>query len=181
MQQIQDFLDGKKDFDEVKEIFAEYYAKAVNANKPWTWNETIPGGDNLSAGQKKRIKECAQELGLIPKVPIIEKDGKKYADFSEFTVFQCILDKEDWMKTDFEQFSKCNEQLKEAILNDPELAKQFTPEQINQIMNGETPTGYTWHHSEVDGKMQLVPFGIHNSTNHCGGRSEGHWADAPRH
>ena len=114
-------------------------------------------------------------------MPIVEKDGKKYADFSKFTVFQCMLDKEDWSKTDPEQFAKCNEQLKEAILKDPELAKQFTPEQIEQIMNGETPSGYTWHHSEVDGTMQLVPFGIHNSTNHCGGRSEGHWADAPRH
>ncbi|OKZ73454.1 MAG: hypothetical protein BHV87_10065 [Clostridiales bacterium 36_14] len=181
LKKIQDFIDGKIDFDEVKEIYAEYYADAVNSNKPWTWNETIPGGDALSAGQKKKIKECAQEKGLIPKVPIVEKDGKKYADFSKFTVFQCILDKEDWSKTDSEQFAKCNEQLKEAILKDPELAKQFTPEQIEQIMNGETPSGYTWHHSELDGTMQLVPFGIHNSTNHCGGRSEGHWADAPRH
>lgn len=181
LKKIQDFIDGKIDFDEVKEIYAEYYVDAVNSNKPWTWNETIPGGDELSAGQKKKIKECAQEKGLIPKVPIVEKDGKKYADFSKFTVFQCILDKEDWSKTDPEQFAKCNEQLKEAILKEPELAKQFTPEQIEQIMNGETPSGYTWHHSEFDGTMQLVPFGIHNSTNHCGGRSEGHWADAPRH
>lgn len=178
---IQDFIDGIIDFDEVKEIYAEYYADAVNSNKPWTWNETIPGGDALSAGQKKKIKDCAQENELIPKVPIVEKDGKKYADFSKFTVFQCILDKEDWSKTDQEQFAKCNEQLKEAILKDPELAKQFTSEQIEQIMNGNTPSGYTWHHSEVDGTMQLVPFGIHNSTNHCGGRSEGHWADAPRY
>lgn len=181
LKKIQNFIDGKIYFDEVKEIYAEYYVDAVNSNKPWTWNETIPGGDELSAGQKKKIKECAQEKGLIPKVPIVEKDGKKYADFSKFTVFQCILNKEDWSKTDPEQFAKCNEQLREAILKDPELAKQFTPEQIEQIMNGEMPSGYTWHHSEFDGMMQLVPFGIHNSTNHCGGRSEGHWADAPRH
>lgn len=181
LKRIQDFIDGKIDFDEVKEIYAEYYADAVNSNKPWAWNETIPSGDALSAGQKKKIRECAQEKGLIPKVPIVEKDGKKYADFTKFTVFQCMLDKEDWSKTDPEQFAKCNEQLKEALLKDPELAKQFTPEQIEHIMSGETPSGYTWHHSEVDGTMQLVPFGIHSSTNHCGGRSEGHWADAPRH
>lgn len=181
LKKIQDFIDGKIDFEEVKEIYAEYYADAVNSNKPWTWNETIPTGYALSAGQKKKIKEYAQEKGDIPKVPIVEKNGKKYADFSKLTVFQCMLDKEDWFKTDSEQFVKCNEQLKEAILKDSELAKQFTPEQIEQIMNRETPSGYTWHHSEVDGMMQLVPFGIHNSTNHCGGRSEGHWADAPRY
>lgn len=178
---ILDFIDGKIDFDEVKEIYAKYYADAVNSNKPWAWNETIPSGDVLSAGQKKKIKEYAQERGIIPKVPIVEKDGKKYADFSKFVVFQCILDKKDWSRTDPEQFAKCNEQLKETILKDLKLAKQFTPEQIEQIMSGGTPTGYTWHHFEIEGTMQLVPFGIHNSTNHCGGRSEGNWADAPRH
>ena len=40
--------------------------------------------------------------------------------------------------------------------------------------------GYTWHHSEIPGEMQLVPFGIHNITNHNGGRTKGMWADAPR-
>ncbi len=181
LKKVQDFIDEKIDFDEVQEIYAEYYADAVNSNKLWTWNETIPGGDTLSAGQKKRIKEYAQEKGYISKVPIVEKNGKKYADFSKFIIFQCVLEKEDWTKTDTEQFAKCNEQLKEAILKDSELAKLFTPEQIEKIMNGDTPSGYTWHHSEVDGTMQLVPFGIHNSTNHCGGRSEGKWADAPRY
>ncbi|MFC9710477.1 HNH endonuclease [Paenibacillus sp. NPDC056933] len=37
---------------------------------------------------------------------------------------------------------------------------------------------YTWHHTEVPGKMQLVPFCIHNITTHNGGRSTGMWADA---
>ncbi|WP_369010154.1 MULTISPECIES: HNH endonuclease [Bacillaceae] len=37
-----------------------------------------------------------------------------------------------------------------------------------------------WHHTEVPGKMELVPFGIHNITIHNGGRSTGMWADAPR-
>lgn len=38
-----------------------------------------------------------------------------------------------------------------------------------------------WHHNEESGLMQLVPFGIHNITKHNGGRTKGHWADAPRH
>ncbi|MHC1748042.1 MAG: HNH endonuclease [Cellulosilyticaceae bacterium] len=28
-------------------------------------------------------------------------------------------------------------------------------------------------------QMELVPFGIHNVTNHIGGRSPGHWAYRP--
>ena len=161
-QKIQDFLDGKIDFEEVKEIFAEYYA------------------DELTGGQRKAIREYAREKGMVPTAPTYEKDGKTYADFSEYQVFECVLNKEDWPKTDKEQFDKCNEMLKKAIEENPELAKQFTKEQLEQINRGETPSGYTWHHSEKDGVMQLVPYGVHNSTNHHGGRSEGNWADAPR-
>lgn len=179
-QKIQDFLDGKIDFEEVKEIFAEYYADAVNSNHPWSWGDTIPGGDELTGGQRKAIREYAREKGMVPTVPTYEKDGKTYADFSEHQVFECVLNKEDWPKTDKEQFDKCNEMLKKAIEENPELAKQFTKEQLEQINRGETPSGYTWHHSEKDGVMQLVPYGVHNSTNHHGGRSEGNWADAPR-
>ena len=179
-QKIQDFLDGKIDFEEVKEIFAEYYADAVNSDHPWSWGDTIPGGDELSGGQRKAIREYAREKGMVPTAPTYEKDGKTYADFSEYQVFECVLNKEDWPKTDKEQFDKCNEMLKKAIEENPELAKQFTKEQLEQINRGETPSGYTWHHSEKDGVMQLVPYGVHNSTNHHGGRSEGNWADAPR-
>jgi hypothetical protein len=38
----------------------------------------------------------------------------------------------------------------------------------------------TWHHSEIPGQMELVPFGQHNISPHIGGRSPGMWADAPR-
>lgn len=38
----------------------------------------------------------------------------------------------------------------------------------------------TWHHTEVPGKMELAPFGIHNIIIHNGGGSTGMWADAPR-
>ncbi|WP_343224519.1 HNH endonuclease [Paenibacillus sp. ACRSA] len=35
-------------------------------------------------------------------------------------------------------------------------------------------------HSEINGRMELVPFGIHNSINHKGGRAPGGWAHAKR-
>ena len=73
--------------------------------------------------------------------------------------------------TDKEQFDECNRQLKEAIENDPELAKQFTEEQLEQIKNGDTPDGYTWHHNEEKGKMQLVDAEIHAKTGHTGGKA----------
>ena len=45
---------------------------------------------------------------------------------------------------------------------------------------GDAGIGNTWHHTEVPGKMELVPYGIHNITLHNGGRSAGLWAYAPR-
>lgn len=76
-----------------------------------------------------------------------------------------------YQSTDKEQFSECNKQLKVAIEKNPELAKKFTPEQLEQIKNGDTPDGYTWHHNEEIGKMQLVDSDIHAKTGHTGGKT----------
>lgn len=73
--------------------------------------------------------------------------------------------------SDKEQFKECNNQLKEAVEKDPELAKKFTPEQLEQIKNGDTPDGYTWHHNEERGKMQLVDSDVHAKTGHTGGKT----------
>lgn len=40
--------------------------------------------------------------------------------------------------------------------------------------------GTTGNHSEFPGRMELVLFGIHNMSNHMGGRGPGHWAHAKR-
>ena len=59
---------------------------------------------------------------------------------------------------------ECNSKLKEAIQNDPELRSMFTPEQLNDIENDRTPTGYVWHHNEEQGKMELVERSAHDKT-----------------
>lgn len=70
---------------------------------------------------------------------------------------------------------ECNAKLKEAIQNDPELRSKFTPEQIKDIEEGRTPTGYVWHHNEEPGKMQLVKREDHDraigGAAHTGGNS----------
>lgn len=73
------------------------------------------------------------------------------------------------------QFKECNEQLKNAIEKGETLKNKFTPEQIEDIMNGDTPEGYTWHHDAEVGKMQLVETKLHDRTQggvaHTGGKS----------
>lgn len=41
---------------------------------------------------------------------------------------------------------------------------------------GGRPKGYTWHHAEINGQMELVPTGVHRVYHHNGGRTVNHWA-----
>lgn len=72
---------------------------------------------------------------------------------------------------DSAQADYANQALKEKVDNDPELAQKFSDEQLEQIENGETPDGYTWHHSEEPGKMQLVSTEEHQNNRHTGGKA----------
>ena len=62
-------------------------------------------------------------------------------------------------------------QLEKELARNPELESKFSDDQISQIMSGETPDGYTWHHDTYVGQMQLVDTKIHQLTGHTGGRS----------
>lgn len=69
------------------------------------------------------------------------------------------------------QFEYLNKQLREAIDRDPGLRAKFTNQQIEMIRRGNNPAGYTWHHSESRGVMQLVETKKHAVTGHTGGDS----------
>ena len=85
--------------------------------------------------------------------------------------FDAQLPKDMLTASDKEQFTECSSQLKDSVSNNSELAKQFSNEQLEQILNCDTPDGYTWHHNEELGRMQLVKSDIHSLTGHTGGRS----------
>lgn len=114
----------------------------------------------MSSAQKRKIKEMAIEKEHIPEIKVTKADGMRYgfADFASAGVVEKTvqLPERFWKLSDKEQFKWLDEQI------------------------GGTRKGLTWHHTEVPGKMELVPFGIHNITPHNGGRTKGMWADAPR-
>lgn len=96
--------------------------------------------------------------------------------FPEFdSNFDTYLEESDYQSSSTKQFSECNKKLKEAIENDPDLKSEFTDEQLKDIEEGRTPRGYTWHHSEEPGKMQLVKTEEHDrrigGAAHTGGNS----------
>lgn len=96
-----------------------------------------------------------------------------------FPVFDSAFDAqlpEDLEKaSNARQFKDCNKQLKEAIENNSELRDNFTEEQLEEIEDGDTSSGYVWHHNEETGKMQLVKIEDHDRTQggaaHTGGKA----------
>lgn len=82
------------------------------------------------------------------------------------------LPKNLYQASDAQQFSYCTQNLAQKLERSPELKKNFTPRQLEQIRNGEPRiSGLTWHHTEHPGKMQLVDSEIHSKTAHTGGRN----------
>jgi filamentous hemagglutinin len=66
-----------------------------------------------------------------------------------------------------------SKQLDEAIKRGERSAAGFSQKQLEAIENHlpEIP-GYTWHHHQIRGRMQLVPTDIHDRTGHIGGFKE---------
>lgn len=103
----------------------------------------------------------------------VEVDGKSYeVVVPQFeSTYDAQLPEDKYKAIDREQFKECNSQLKEDVAKNKELKEQFDEEQLEQINDGETPDGYTWHHDAEAGKMQLVDTETHRRTGHTGGRA----------
>ena len=124
-----------------------------------------------------RNESLAGDLHPVTGVPferkIIEHNGQLFeVVVPQFDYdFKTVLPENIREGTDREQFKYCNEMLKEACESNPELLEKFTPEQIEQIKNGDRPDGYVWHHAENSGEMQLIKKEDHDQTGHTGGKA----------
>jgi hypothetical protein len=165
--QNNDVMRGQSDIPNfAKNMKPETIASYDDANQPIyrhveTRNQTLEGDLHPITGipfEKKSIE--------MPNGEVVE------GVFSEFPhEYEVKLDESQYLESDARQFKTAISQLAKDIESNPELAKKFTPEQIEQIKNGETPDGYVWHHSEQPGVLQLVDKDLHDKTGHTGGRS----------
>lgn len=160
LERLKNFAEGNCSFDDVLSDFVDEYVEAVNSNKPWSWENNIFNGAQISKGQRAKIKNMAFESGYLPKVTVTPVEGMRFgfADFKGAGLVEEAVDlpKDLWLKSDAEQFKWLDEQI------------------------GGSHPGMTWHHTEIPGKMELVPTGIHNIITHNGGRSPGMWGSGPR-
>lgn len=86
------------------------------------------------------------------------------------STFDVQLPEDFYLASDREQFDYCNERLMEAYENGELDDAPFNERQREQIANGDKPQGYTWHHNEEIGKMELIETEIHDKTGHTGGK-----------
>lgn len=155
--EIKDFNEADKKLSkDLKEV-----DKNVNIEKIKCINEHLEGKKHDITGVKFERKIVDDGEGNL-------KEGV----FPQFkSEFDAVLLRDEYKSTDSVQFTSANKQLKEAVANDSDLAKKFKPQQLEMIEAGRTPRGYTWHHSEKLGILQLVDTNIHSKTAHTGGRS----------
>lgn len=67
-------------------------------------------------------------------------------------------------------YKAATEQLKLAIKRGEVPRSQFRPAQLRDIESGGARIrGYSWHHHQDVGRMQLVPRDLHNEVGHVGG------------
>ena len=85
--------------------------------------------------------------------------------------FEMTLDEEYWKSSENIHFREANKALKKQIENDKWLSLKFNKSQRADILDGKIPNGYTWHHNQKEGFMQLVETHIHDATGHTGGMS----------
>jgi hypothetical protein len=93
-----------------------------------------------------------------------------------FPAFESLYDvqipKAQYLTSDDVQFKIANRMLYADILYDESIAEELelNQDEIQDLIKGTTPYGYTWHHNEQPGLLQLVIEDIHSNTAHTGGR-----------
>lgn len=90
--------------------------------------------------------------------------------FPKFKVYYTVkLQKKYHRDTREQHFYMANKILYSDLPYNLRLKRMFTKKQIDEFSEGKTPSGYTWHHHQDAGKLQLVKQEIHAKTYHIGG------------
>jgi hypothetical protein len=86
--------------------------------------------------------------------------------------YEVEMDEDLYLRSDYIHFTYANYELYEDIKADPELAENLGLSQadLEALSNGDNPEGFTWHHHEEPGVLQLVDRETHASVGHTGGR-----------
>lgn len=152
----------------------DYYKEKISCSGSLLENATIDENGKIFLKTINESKEGQTgEDGVIYERKTVEVNGVEIEGvFPQFhSTIDLQLPEQLIQARDSSQAEYANETLKEKVDNDLGFAKQFSYEQLEQIENCETPDGYTWHHSEEYGEMQLISTEDHQNNRHTGGKA----------
>jgi RHS repeat-associated protein len=97
-------------------------------------------------------------------------DSRGFPIFDDLAVFDTRLPVDSFYAESYTaQMRMATRDLWAAIQRNEVSALQFTPEQLQSIRQGSARIdGYTWHHHQDTGRMQLVDRDTHSGTGHVG-------------
>jgi hypothetical protein len=87
--------------------------------------------------------------------------------------FNIMIAEDLYLEGDDVHFKIANDTLYQAITENPNLADDlgFSQDDVQGVASVLTPEGFTWHHNEEPGLLQLVDEETHAQTAHTGGRA----------
>ncbi|WP_223176017.1 HNH endonuclease [Pseudomonas sp. EZ-C24] len=157
-------------------------AKAQGSQAPYNSQttraelESIYGRDNVVSTTVPPIDGRNVHLaGQRHPVTGVVFDNKGFPIFDDMTAFDTRLPIDAFKSASYEgQMKLASKDLASAIRQGQVNPSGFTVKQLEQINAGAKKIdGYTWHHHQDSGRMQLVPELIHQKTGHIGGEAMG--------
>lgn len=177
--------ESPEEVDKNNEVPEEESEFENDFDNKWDDNEEVKESKETNDADKDGVikKKCIREdlegqkhpeTGVPYERKVVDVEGQKVEGvFPQFkSEYETQLPEDMYKADDPTQMKYCTKQLREEIKNNPELAEKFDERQLQQIEKGvQKIDGYTWHHTEEPGKMQLVDEDEHADTSHTGGRS----------
>lgn len=97
-------------------------------------------------------------------------DNRGYLIFDDIAVFETTISNKVFRSSSYTgQMQLATQDLWSKIQSGVVARSRYNSTQMIQIQNGAAKIdGFTWHHHQHTGRMQLVPFDIHSKTGHIG-------------
>ena len=113
---------------------------------------------------KLGLPEKANKIHPVTKVKF---DAKGFPKFKSY--YTVKLKEKYYRDTRERHFHMANQILFDDLFSNRNLKAKFSKIQLQEISEDKTPSGYTWHHHQDAGVLQLVDEEIHAKTYHIGG------------
>ncbi len=168
-----------KDYDRAKHGALNLAKLGIVAATAVSVLDIVSGPDAAAASDIQALNaELDGQLHPVTGVPFamntIEHNGLVIEDvFPVFdAAFETQLPEVLYLQSDHSHISFANGQLADAVAANPNLIQelQLSTVDLQKLQMYQTPDGYTWHHHETPGVMQLVNTEQHEATAHTGGR-----------